>query len=237
MHAMAQALLMNSALSADPYFANVASLLSFEDLATSFIPLDAIPAVTWTNDLNRMVASSSAALYGNLSMFRGSEGSGGLRTSLLKTSPGTVAFTAEIGVKFTGFPTAIPDQNRFWDISWSGDAHSLTVNSLDGKLYYVDGAYNQWITTQTMVVGPWYQVAIVFDLTSVRIFVDGILVLTRAQIAGFPGSSVPVTYAPGRCERGNGDYYLGYIDECRLTVGVARYTADYLPPSSAFPRF
>ena len=63
-----------------------------------------------------------------------------------------------------------------------------------------------------------------------RLFVDGILAAS-ATIAGSCTSSNPLNI--GYNQRDN-TYVTGYIDDLRITKGIARYTSNFTPPTTAF---
>lgn len=231
MHPIGQALLMVPLR--DQYFSSVVSLISLNDWVGD-VPVDTIPGPTWATTLGG-ISAFNPGLYGSGCGYRAPVQNGGTYTLLSRAAVGNTAMTAEFAMKFASFYATIADQNRFWDISWSGDGYGLTVDQTTNRVLFVNGSYTQIPTSLYVTTGRWYQFALVWDLTTFRIFADGVLIYSAASLAGFPGSSTVVTYSPGQCKRGNGHYYSGYLDECRLTVGVARYTADYTPPSAAFP--
>ena len=78
------------------------------------------------------------------------------------------------------------------------------------------------------VTGQWYHIAFVRTTTVLTLYVDGVSVGTYAigtQIAD-PVSAVS--------QVGNTSFH-GYIDDLRITKGYARYTANFTPPTAAFP--
>ena len=103
--------------------------------------------------------------------------------------------------------------------------------SSDGATYGFDetfpssggGAYN---------LNTWSHMAVTFDGTTMRAFRDGSL-LGSAACATAVGNSTN-EWQIGR-DKSLGTYMNGYLDEIRITVGVARYTAAFTPPSKAFP--
>lgn len=86
--------------------------------------------------------------------------------------------------------------------------------------------------------GTWYHVAACRSGNNFRLFVDGVQLGTTegvGSIAGF-NSNQPLRLG------GIGDVgiivnlFNGWMDEVRYTPGVARYTANFTPPTAAFPR-
>ena len=82
-------------------------------------------------------------------------------------------------------------------------------------------------------VDVWYHIAISRSGTSLRAFIDGFQI----------GSTIlnSISYNASACVIGssasNERPANGYIDDLRITKGVARYTANFTPPTLPFPDF
>lgn len=62
-----------------------------------------------------------------------------------------------------------------------------------------------------------------------RLFVDGTIVASQADARNYPSAILSI----GR--KGDGSYkFIGQIDDLRITVGVPRETADFIPPTSSY---
>lgn len=66
----------------------------------------------------------------------------------------------------------------------------------------------------------------------VRMFVNGAVQLNTLSTAEvYTSKKLRIGAAQGSPV----NYFVGYIDDIRITKGVARYTADFTPPTEAFP--
>jgi hypothetical protein len=88
--------------------------------------------------------------------------------------------------------------------------------------------------TSALSVGTWYHVAFSRSGTIWRIFLNGSLEASGTQ-SGTPSSNTELLYI-GRDQSNTARDFSGWIDEVRVTSGVARYTAAFTAPSAAFPR-
>lgn len=98
--------------------------------------------------------------------------------------------------------------------------------------HWVNGNSNA-ICSQTIAINTWYHVAATKVGTVIKIFVDG--------IEGTAGSTT-LANQDNQFRIGatinNGGFaanFQGHIDEVRITKGFARYTANFTPPTAAFP--
>jgi hypothetical protein len=88
-------------------------------------------------------------------------------------------------------------------------------------------------TTTTFNTNTWYHVAVTRNSGTMYMFVNG--VSTAFSTSGTPsgyslsqnGFTIGAMSTPF--------YWTGYIDDLRITKGVARYTSNFTPPTSAFP--
>jgi YD repeat-containing protein len=84
-----------------------------------------------------------------------------------------------------------------------------------------------------VTANAWQHIAVSRAGTTLKVFVGGVQKAsvtdsTNITYAGVPrigGSSNPSNFA----------YFNGYLDDLRITKGVARYTGSFTPPAQAFP--
>lgn len=106
----------------------------------------------------------------------------------------------------------------------------IAVNvNVGSTVYFIVG------TTQftNAVNTGWHHVAVVRTGDVLKLFLDGIQEGGNAAIIGTVNDS-PNAFAVGRLGEAAGQDWLGWIDEFRLSVGIARWTANFSPPSAAY---
>ena len=118
----------------------------------------------------------------------------------------------------------------------SATSASFLAQEASNAWTYWNGAGSS-VTTglsgSTFATGPWYHVAITRSSNVLYCFVNG------TKVSSDPADSsnyASATMTLGARYSGS-DGLNGYIDDVRLTAGVARYTANFTPPTQAFPTY
>ena len=111
---------------------------------------------------------------------------------------------------------------------------SIESYNAAGTLYVEIFGSSITFTASTLLNSSWNHFAISRSGSSVKAFVNGTQVgstLTNSTNLNRAASSTSIIGA-STASTGN---FNGYIDDLRITKGYARYTANFTPPTSAFP--
>lgn len=116
------------------------------------------------------------------------------------------------------------------------DTRNNTTNAgpvlyLNGSSLVIDNGIGSKITAGTISTNSWQHVSATRSGNSWRLFVNG------TQVGSTTSITTSYSSAYGFCvgKSSYGEHYAGYIDDIRITRGVARYTANFTPPTAAFP--
>ena len=124
----------------------------------------------------------------------------------------------------------------------SGTAGGLQANQTNNTAVYCNnlvlGAYYGGTYkdgTTPIVANTWTHFALVRSSSVTRLYVNGVL------DSGFGSNSDTQNYTGQNIcvggYYGTSNLFNGYIDDLRITNGYARYTANFTPPTQAFPPF
>jgi hypothetical protein len=110
----------------------------------------------------------------------------------------------------------------------------LTVNT-NSITTYINGTTASVISNTSLSLNTWTHLAVTMSGTTLTIWVNGV----NTGSTTYSGSrGTPYTYSTlGRWYHGIDSYYFdGYIDDFRVTKGLARYTSTFTPPTAALPK-
>ena len=216
----------------DPNFANVSLLLHGDGTNGSTTITDNSPSPKTVTAVGSAQISTAQSKFGGASIY--SPGSAGSYVNVgidaVAGSFGTQDFTIELWI----YPVAV--SGVFLDYRSIGGAiitRPTLFISGSSISYYTNGSTR--ISGGTIVVNQWQHVALCRASLNTRLFVDG------AQAGSTYADSTDYTSASSRPRLftvGDSDGIVGlngYIDDLRITKGVARYTAAFTPPTTPFP--
>lgn len=218
----------------DPYWANVAALLHFDgaDASTTFTDQT---GKTWTASGNAQLDTAQSK-FGGASLLL--DGSGDYASTPNGTAfqMGSGDFTVEAWVRRNGVGVIMGN--------WRGSIPEMCGWLLNvdasGKLNLSTGVGTSNVahtSATTVPSGVFSHVAAVRSGTSIFLFIDGVKdanTYTRTGALNHEPSE-PVSIGAVQISTSPAAFFTGHIDEVRITKGVARYTADFTPPTAAFP--
>lgn len=219
----------------DPYWSNVVLAMHMDDVGLT----DAKgTAVTLNGNVAR---SSTQSKFGGYSAAFDGTGDKLLLSASSNFVFGVQDFTIEGWAYVTGGGAygRLVHFGPFWQ---SNDSWGINGNdgSYPNKLTfgsYKLGASRPCVSTNNRPTNQWFHFALTRASGVFRLFMNGVLEATNSSYTSATiESSATNTLAVGSSTTtSGGEDIAGYVDDLRITKGVARYTANFTPPAAAFP--
>lgn len=215
----------------DEYYANVSVLLHMDGVNNG---------TTFTDQkghtfsaLGAAVTSTGVAKFGTASMYNNSTIGTAIQADAntdweLGTGDFTIEFwlnrVADGGVKI------------LLEISDTGnEATGLVImhNTVGAVIYYQSVTTGFLAGSFAPTAGQWYHIAVSRVSGTTKVFIDGVSVASGSDTNNWGRYKLTI----GNRVDGGGLPTPGYIDDLRITKGVGRYSANFTPPTAAFPNF
>ena len=220
--------------SADPSWSSVVALLHFNgaDGSTTFADE---AGHTFTANGNAQI-DNAQGLFSGTSLLLDGSGDYLSTPDSADWDFGTGDFTVEVAVRFAALPvnsaaallSTYAGSSAGWGVQYRNDGgggNRLRV-FVGGDTVFFDFAW-------TPSTGTWYRIGVSRSGSSLRAFIDGTQIGSTATNSTNISSTAALWV--GALLSGSAIQFVnGWIDELRITKGVARFTANYTPDSAPF---
>jgi hypothetical protein len=214
----------------NPYFANVVLLMHMNgaDNGTVFTDVKGKSVTLFGNT----VTKTATKKYGTASAYFDGNGD-------YLTVPDSADFEFGAGdftVEFWLNPTAATSGGILSKYDLGGQGWRIYYNA-NGTLFVTHEGFSASTINAppgSINFGTFSHVAWVRSGTTIKLYIGGVAVASTTTTNALANTSAPLSI--GRWEySGTTSYMTGHLDDLRITKGVARYTADFIPTKYEFP--
>lgn len=211
----------------DPFFENVSLLLKMDGTNGSTTFLDS------SKNAFTVIRGGSAVISTTQSKF------GGSSAAFLNSNDNVnVASNAAFGFATNNFTvemwvfksTSITNWNPIFGVNQYTNGLLLRIQTVSDSFYINNTSYN-WNPSINFPLNQWNHIALVRNGNLFTLYVNGTSVFSTTNTSNL-GSSAPIMF--GGSPHSLTERLGGYIDEVRVTKGVARYTSNFTPPIKPF---
>jgi hypothetical protein len=215
----------------DPFFfSNVSLLLHGDGANGSTVITDS------SSRMNTVTAVGNAQISTTQSKFGGSsiafDGVGDY-VAIAEASNSFTFGTGNFTVEFWFYPSNLSAVAIIADWRNAAGGSQYVTLYRDGSALYFFEASNRIAAAAALTNGVFQHIALCKGSNSTRLFVNGTQVgSTYADTTNYIAPQSGSIYIGGLL---SAFPTAGYIDDIRITKGIARYTANFTPPTAAFP--
>ena len=217
---------------------NVSLLLHGDGANGSTTIIDNSPSPKTVTVAGNAQISTAQSKFGGASLVAGSSPDfiWGSNRIQFPPGPGFAYGTGDFTLEYWTFPTVENTTRIIYSQTISGANYfmsGISSGNLARFTFAVTGGGAN-VFGPAVPINTWSHVAVVRLNGVVTVYADG--------VGGTPGNCTQdfnnTTYIPtigGYSHDGGPEPASGYLDEVRITKGVARYTANFTPPTAPFP--
>lgn len=203
----------------DTDYASVALLLAMNGANSGTVFTDTSPSPKTVTRYNAVTKTDQYKWGGSSGYF---DGNGDYLTIANNPLSGAGDFCIECWLRVVSLPAS--DVIMFFSVS----GFNIEVNTAGNVGVYYAPSYVA--SSNAITAANWHHVAITRSSGVLRIFIDGV---KGAEVSGVTYSLGSTSLYIGRDANSAIRYLYGHVNDYRLTT-VARYTANFTPPTAAF---
>lgn len=224
--------LVSEVLQHGNYDAQTVSLLKFNDIDASPVFYDEIAARLWTNFGGAETDTAQSVFGGSSGKFDGVN-----EYALADGSADYVFGTGDWTIDFRFRMTVLPASNYVlvdFREATNGIYPAITMDLL-GKISFLVNSGNRITGTTSLSINTWYHIAVAKATGNTKMFLNGVqegatYVDANSYLCG------PLRPCIGTRGLNPQAFYLsGWLDELRISKGIARWTANFTPPVAEYP--
>ena len=145
---------------------------------------------------------------------------------------GTGDFTIEAWYYFTSFSNSFGHYDQWAGSSTGvGNVQMWNSTSAQGKIKWYYNGNSNFTSSTTMSTGQWYHVAYVRESGTLKMYFNGTVDSNTQSYSSQFGKTGTVYLGDQHAGGGGAPQY--YIDDLRVTKGLARYTSNFTAPTTA----
>lgn len=218
----------------------------------SFVP-SPTPLTAVTNT-QLLLLGTNGAIYDNAVRQLMETSTASISTSVVKFGTGSIAFTGtgymkypvtslfgfgsgDFTVEFWMYVTSTPtSEYEIWESQTTNAFCIYKRGSSSGLSFRAFGGTDRLIQADVNIpLNTWQHVAVARSSGTSNAYINGVRTITITDSSVYAAPVAATPYAMGARATGV-NIMPGYIDDFRITLGVARYTgASFTVPSAAFP--
>jgi hypothetical protein len=210
----------------DPYFSSVTLLMHMDGTGSTFTDSSGTPKTITAN--GNATQSTAQSKFGGVSALF--DGSGDYLSGA--TSDAT-RFPGDFTVEFWAFVLVHKSFNVWFDCrsAVSSTAGFAIASNSSGEMALFTNNGFAITGSSAFTASQWTHFALVRSGSTITLYQGGQSVGTTTNSTHFSDGTLAVGISFADINHS----VNGYIDELRITKGVARYTANFTPPTAAFP--
>lgn len=172
------------------------------------------------------IATTSTSKFGAGCLYLDGTGDYLVASTSADFSLGTADYTIDMWVQFLSAPVSINTISAHQPGVWA----DILIGYGGGALGALENSVLTCSSLWSPATSTWYHIALVRASGTTSVYVDGTIIASGSSVADIASTrpmAIGGTYTAAETMR-------GYIDEVRVSKGVARWSSDFTPPTAAY---